>query len=112
MATTVARIALECARGEARTFSGTHQTSGSDTTAINISGWTISITCRDTTGAVMFTKSGSIISGAAGTYSFAVTATNTTISPSAYQIDIWRTDSGSETLMAVGSLNITQEYRV
>lgn len=108
----VARIALECSRGEARTFAGTHQTSGSDTTAINITGWTISITVRDEGKITMFTKSGTVTSGPAGTYTFAVTATNTTISAKPYSIDIWRVDSGSETLMAVGTLTISDEVRV
>lgn len=108
----VARIQLECARGEARTFAGTHQTSGSDTTAINITGWTLVVTVRDENKAVMFTKSGTIVSGAAGTYTWPVTAANTLISPKPYSLDIWRTDAGSETLMAVGTLTVNDEVRV
>jgi len=99
-------------RGEARTFQGMHQTSATNTTPINITGWTIVFTARLANGAVLFSKACSIVVAGSGTYSFSVTAADTTVTPGNYNGDIWRTDSGSETIMAQGILTINSDVRV
>lgn len=112
MAATVAPLALVVTRGEDRTFNGTHVTSATDSTAVNISGWTMKFTAKDARGRVVLTKTPSVVSGAAGTYTFAVTASDTTINPGQYACDLWRTDSGNATIMGLGTLTINGEVRV
>lgn len=104
-----ASISLFAARGEAVTYTCTHQTSAGTTTAIDISGWTITATARDETGAAVLSKTGTVTSGVNGTYTIAVTHADSLLVPRAYRFDIWRTDSGSEKLMGVGTWTITGE---
>lgn len=105
----VATLNISVARGSAKTYNFTHQTSGSNTAAVNITGWTITVTVRNADGSLLFTKTASVVSGAAGTYTWSVTKANTNVTPTSYPMDIWRTDSGSETLMGVGQFTITPE---
>ena len=105
----VAGLALTAAKGEAVTYNATHQTSASDTTAVNITGWTIAVTARDETKAVVLTKAASVVSGAAGTYTWSVTKADTSLQAKSYNLDIQRTDSGSEKLMGLGTWTILQE---
>lgn len=112
MANLVAQLALTAALGEDRTFAGTHQTSSTDTTAVNITGWTIVVTVKSPS-AVTVTLSGTVTLGTAGTYTWTITAANTvTLGVGVSRIDVWRTDAGAATLMAIGDFNITQEVRV
>lgn len=104
-----ATIAISAAKGEAVTYPCTHVTSGSSSTPIDITGWTIKVTARDQSGTVVLNKTASITSGVAGTYSFSVTHADTTLTPFAYPLDIQRTDSGSEKLMGFGKWTITGE---
>jgi Tfp pilus assembly protein PilV len=109
---TVAQIALGCALGETRTFTGTHQVSEHDATAVDISGWTITVTIKNA-GGTSVTISGSVVTGPSGKYSWTTTPPNTlTLGVGDDAIDIWRTDIGSETLMGLGTFSITQEVRV
>lgn len=107
----VAPLAISIGRGQDRTYSCTHQTSGSDATAINITGWTISATAKDDSGTVVLSKAGTVTNGAAGTYTWAVTASDTLLTPAAYRLDIYRTDSGSRTLMGLGTWTVTSEVK-
>lgn len=66
MAASVAPLALEVTRGEDRTFAGTHQTSATNTTPVDITGWTLKFTAKDAKGNVKLTKSPSVISGPGG----------------------------------------------
>lgn len=107
-----ASIALSCAKGEAVTFPLTHVTSGTDSTPINITGWTIKAMGRDEAGNVIFDKTATVVSGAAGTYSLSFTHAETTVyQAKSIDVDIWRTDSGSERLMGLGKFTIGQDVR-
>ena len=99
-------------RGEAKTFTGTHQTSATNTTPINLTGWTMVFTARLADNRVLFSKTVSIVVAGSGTYSFSLTASDTTITPGNYTADIWRTDSGSETIMCQGILTVNSDVRV
>lgn len=111
MATLFAPLALTAALGEDRAFTGTHQTSSTDTTAINITGWTLVITIKK--GATTLTISGSVTLGTAGTYAWTLTAANSVaLAVGDGAIDVWRTDAGAATLMAVGTISILPEVRV
>jgi hypothetical protein len=110
MTPNVARPALTAVRGEDRTYACTHQNSGSDSTPVNISGWTITVTAKvKPEGTAVLTKTGTVVSGSAGTYSWSVTHADTLINPQEYQLDIWRVDSGARTLMALGTWTVLSE---
>jgi hypothetical protein len=104
-----AQLALACGKGETVTFNGTHQTSASNTTAIDITGWTIKMTVRDDSGTIVLQKTASITSGAAGTYALACTHAETLLPIRVYDADIWRTDTASEKLLANGTFAVTDE---
>lgn len=106
-----ARVDLGCARGEAVTFNGTHQTSATNSSVVDITGWTIRAIVKDSAGNTLFDKLCSILSGAAGTYAFSLTHTETTIPVGTYGFDIWRVDNGSERQLGYGSFVITPEVR-
>ena len=99
-------------RGEEKTEVGTHVTSASDATPINITGWTIVFTARLASGVVLFSKACTILVAGSGMYSFSLTASDTTITPGNYNADVWRIDSGSETIMCQGILTINSDVRV
>ena len=108
----VALLNLSTARGEARTYNGTHQVSATDSTPVNITSWTIKVQAKDFNGNVVLDKTATVTSGPSGTYSFAVTHADTaTVGPGNYNMDIYRTDSGSETLMCYGAWNVTPDVR-
>ena len=106
-----AAIALACSRGEDVTFPLTHQTSATDSTAVNITGWTISAKVRNERNDVIFTIAGTIVSGVAGTYTIAFTSAQLLIEPKSYKLDVWRTHSGSAKPMGVGTLTVTPNVR-
>lgn len=103
-----AAIGLRCARGEAVTFPLTHQTSESNTTPKDITGWTIAGTAKDENGNIVFSLAGAVVSGPAGTYTLSVTHAQTLVEPKSYRLDVWRTDGSSETLMGIGTITIDQ----
>ncbi len=121
MSNLIAQLALTAALGEDRTFAGTHYTSDPTiaatstvpaATVVNITGWTLVTTIKNPAGTTV-TLSGTVTLGTAGTYTWTVTAANTvTLGVGVSRIDVWRTDAGAATLMAIGDFNITQEVRV
>jgi hypothetical protein len=107
-----APLSLAIGKGEARTFSGVHQKSQSDSSPVNIFGWTILVTITDQSGNQLAQKTASVTGdGTAGAYTWALTATDSAIAAQRTQIDVWRTDVGSESIMAIGTLDITGNPR-
>lgn len=104
MASATLDLAVE--KGEDIVFTGTHQVSATDATVVDISGWTIVVTVKTADGVLLYTLAGTVVSGAAGTYSWPLTHTQTNIASKYLQVDIWRTDSGSQREMAKGRLFI------
>ncbi len=104
-----ARVRFSVGKGEAVTFTGTHQAGPTNTTPVNIAGWTISVTVRNPDGTTLMTKAGTVTNGAAGQYSWSVTATDTTVTAGERDVEIWRTDSGSERIMAAGVFYIVPD---
>lgn len=104
-----APLNLSAAKGEAVTFTCTHEVSGSDPTVVDISGWTITVTAKDDSGTTVLGKSATVTSGPLGTYTFSVSHADMLLEPAVYSVDIWRTDSGSETLMGYGKFRVTRE---
>lgn len=121
MSNLFAQLALTAALGEDRTFAGTHYTSDPTiaatalvpaATVVNITGWTLVITVKNPAGTTV-TINGTVVLGTAGTYTWTITAGNIiSLGVGVSKVDVWRTDSGAATLMALGDFNITQEVRV
>jgi hypothetical protein len=111
-----ARVNLGCAKGEAYEGDGTHKTATDGSgVVVNITGWAIQFTLRkkagdpDTGQSPLLQVSGVIVSGSAGTYTISLTSAQTKSIPAgAYDYDIWRTTTGSETQMAHGIFTTTQ----
>ncbi len=111
MSNLVAQLTLTAALGEDRTFAGTHQTSSTDDTPIDITGWTITVTIKK--GATTITKSGTVTSGTDGEYSWTLAAADTvSLAVGDGAIDVWRTNAGAATLMGIGTFSILQDVRV
>jgi len=105
MSQAIANPVLTVARGEDRTYVGTHQTSATDATPIDVTNWTIQLTVKtDPSGAPVLSKTATVTNGPAGTYTIAVAHAETLLDPGTYVMDIWRTNSGMQTLMGYGNL--------
>ena len=104
-----ATVNFTVGKGEEVTFAGVHETSESDDTPVDISGWTITITVKTRAGVAVFTKTGTVVLGSAGTYTWAVAYADTYIASGVYDIDIWRTDVGGRREMAIGRFEITKD---
>jgi hypothetical protein len=50
----------------------------------------------------VISQAGAILVAAAGTFSVALTALQTDLATGLYEYDVWRTNAGSETLLAAG----------
>lgn len=78
----------------------------------NITGWTLLFTVEGSSHATkLISKAGVIVSGAAGTFKVTLTATETDIRAGVYQYDFWRTDSGSNRALAVGTFTVSDVAR-
>jgi hypothetical protein len=103
----VAPITLQAARGEARTYLGTQQTSATNATPVDISGWTIVLTVRrEDNGPVLVTKSATLLSPTLGTYQVVLSASDTNLQPGTYPADLWRRDAGSERQIGYGTFTV------
>jgi hypothetical protein len=78
----------------------------------DITGWTLLMSVSGG-GAVLFTKAGAVISGAAGTFSVSLTDAETELlaASDVYDYDVWRTDAGAERVLARGTLRVLSVVR-
>lgn len=109
-----ATITLTVGRGDTLEVNATHVVSSTDVTVVNISGWTIAADVRQhlIDGAIVLSLTCVVVSGAAGTYTFTLTHTQTmALPPGIYAISVFRTDTGSEREMATGTLTIVANAR-
>lgn len=74
----------------------------------DITGWTIVFTLKQaiTDASAVLTLSATIVSAAAGTFKVVMTKAHLTKPPGVYVYDVQRTDSGSETVLSIGSFVI------
>lgn len=82
---------------------------------VDISGWTLAYTIRDKhlTGSALASSVGTVTSGASGTFTVPITAAQSAaIDPGNYSWDVWRTDSGSASLLAHGDIIVAGSPRV
>lgn len=72
----------------------------------DITGWTIALTVRGASG-VLITKSADIESAEDGTFSFTLDSDDTAeLRAGTYAYDVWRTDDGSEHVIAIGEFSL------
>lgn len=77
----------------------------------NITGWTIVLSIKSA-AQVVITKTATITSGASGTFVFALLhADSDDLDPGAYHYDVWRTDTASERVLAIGNFYIADVVR-
>ena len=89
-----------------------HQVVEGTTTDVNIAGWTITLTVRTTPTATqtLLSKAASITNASQGRYQFHLAHADTVaLHASAYHYDVQRTDGGSEAVLSIGRLTVTQE---
>lgn len=111
-----APLALDAYKGEDYEARGVHKASRAPAApVVDISGWTIVLTVRvlpTTADPALLSVSAAVISGPAGTYLITLTAAQTlALGVGEFHADVWRTDSGAQTEMAVGTLTILQPVR-
>lgn len=106
------QLSLTAYAGEDYVATGTHVTSAVNTTPVNIAGWTIKATIRNRPGDAnpsLLQVAATVTNGPAGLYTVSLSATQTTaLGVGNFAIDIWRTDPGANTEMAIGTLAILQ----
>lgn len=94
-------------KGEAPTLSFTMSP------VVDITGWTLTMTVKrvGTDTSALVSVAGTIVSGTNGTFTVALTSTQTktTLGIGLFAYDVQRTNSGSETVLSVGRLVIKQE---
>jgi hypothetical protein len=78
----------------------------------NITGWTLLMSVSLASG-VVFTQAGAVVSGPAGTFTVALTDTQTELllASEVYDYDVWRTDAGAERVLARGTLRVLSVAR-
>jgi hypothetical protein len=110
-----APLVLEAYKGEDYVARGTHKASRSPgAPVVDISGWTMVFTVRalPTNTNHLLEATPAIVSGPAGTYTITLTAAETlALGVGQFHCDVWRTNSGAQTEMAVGRLTILQPVR-
>jgi hypothetical protein len=78
---------------------------------VDITGWTLTFSVRNYAG-VVFTKTATVTSAVDGTFTIAVVDTDSdSLIPGTYLYDVWRTDEGSERVVAIGSFVVNKVAR-
>jgi hypothetical protein len=77
----------------------------------DITGWTLLLSVNYG-GEVLFTKDGTVTDASGGAFSFLIDAGDTVeIEARAYRYDVWRTDVGSERMLAIGAFTVAERAR-
>jgi hypothetical protein len=114
MAVARATGAFEFVKGEDAQINWTIQTSETDTTPKDITGWALELTIKrraSDSGASVATTTSSVVSGAAGTASTTIAAAVTGAMDGDYEYDLWRTNSGAYTCLSSGTFSIVDTVR-
>lgn len=80
----------------------------------DITGWTMTFTLkRDAQDpSALLSVSGVITSAAGGIFTVSLTGTQLTLDAGIYVYDVWRTNSGYETVLSDGTFTVKQPVRV
>jgi hypothetical protein len=77
---------------------------------VAVTGWAILLSVRSSSG-VQLTKEAAITDGPAGFYQFVLDDSDTSLTPGTHLYDVWRTDAGSERVLAIGSFVVNAVAR-
>lgn len=108
-----AAIALEGYQGEDKVFVGTHRVS-SGGAVVDITGWTLLFTLKRkaTDTATLLSIAGVLLSPTAGTYTVSLTAAQlAALDVGDYHCDVWRTNAGAKTELAIGTFALYRPVR-
>lgn len=114
MAVTRATDAFEFVKGEDVQIDWTVQTSETDTTAKNITGWTLDMMIKrraSDTGSSLVTTSTSLVIAASGTAATTIASADTDDLDGDYVYDLWRTDVGAKTCLSSGTISFIDSPR-
>jgi hypothetical protein len=110
-----APLDLDAYNGEDYEARGTHKSSRAPASSVvDISGWTIKFTVRAvaTSPDALLSVDATLTAPTTGQYTIPLTAAQTAaLGVGRYPCDVWRTDDGFQTEMAIGFLNILQSVR-
>lgn len=109
MATARATGAFQCVKGEDFQINWTIQTSKTDTTAVNISGWTLGLYIKrqaSDADPVAVTATSSVVTAGSGLAKSVLAAADTLTLDGDYEYSFWRTDSGAATCLSTGSFSV------
>ena len=101
----VLTTSLQIYQGEDKVFSFTLSP------VVDITGFTLSFDVKDATTQII-TRVPAITSGPAGTFTVTLIDTNTdAIRTGIYTYDVWRTNTGFETVLAIGTFTVDRVAR-
>jgi hypothetical protein len=98
-----------CKKGEDYTINWTIQTSETDTTAVNISGWTFALKVksrRSDADPSVITPTITITTAASGTVAAVFAAADTLLMEGDYVYSFWRTNSGAASCLCEGIFSV------
>ncbi len=103
-------------RGEAIDIAITIYTTSAHTAAEDITGWTLALTIaksKDSTDKLIGPKSCTLVTAASGTATVSLASAETAnLEPGSYWVDLWRTNSGYERVLAEGTFQIKGTARI
>lgn len=114
MAVARATDAFEFVKGEDVQINWTVQTSETDSTAKNITGWTLEMIIKrkaSTSGASEVTTDTQLATPASGTATTTIASADTQALDGDYVYDLWRTDSGARTCLSSGTISFIDSPR-
>lgn len=109
-----ATATFDCVKGEDYQINWTVQTSDTNTTPVDITGWTFAMTVKrqaaDTTASVI-TPTITTLVAASGTLKAVFAAASTANLDGDYIFDLWRTNAGSVTCLCSGRFSVIDTAR-
>ena len=104
-------VAFYVAKGADIIFTGTQWTSSAKITPANITGWAIRVKAQRKDGTVVLDTPATVTDGPNGKYTWSVSHTVSNITTGLLKLDIFRSDSGFETPMVIGTLKLGADVR-
>lgn len=106
-------IAFYIAKGADAVFQGTHWTGPDKLTPVNLNGWTILVKAKRKDGTIILNNVPAAIlgDGSTGQYTWTMTHAQSNVASGLCSLDIFRTDTGVETPLVIGTLQIGADVR-
>lgn len=107
MAVARATAAFEFIKGEDVQIDWTIYTDAAQTTPATITGWGLALVIKrrsSDAGETQIAATSAVVSGAGGTALSSIDAADSVLADGDYDFDFWRTDTGSKTCLASGTI--------